>query len=172
MDAGNLRQRGAARERQPRDRERAGGPAHRGVPDRRADETEKLRRGARAIRADAERAPCRPRGAPGHRTGARRGEDLDTDGGRARGATVDGRAPVPISPGDVYARRVSERPDLFPARIEHHAAPVLRGPAVWRAPVERSLAAQAARRNPEADELEQLPLLYRTGAGQVAGYRR
>ena len=38
--------------------------------------------------------------------------------------------------------------------------------------VEREVGAQAAGRDPQADALEQLPLLHRPGAGQVAGHRR
>ena len=137
-------------------------------------------RRARATREDLERRAGRPAQpiAPADGTGRRRGENwsrrpcrcrnailwcpenpflyvLETATRRRRLLHALRHARVPLRhghpPGD------AQRQGLLPPRGEHHPAPVLRRPAVRRAPLGRGLGAEVPRRHSPADALERLP---------------
>jgi uncharacterized protein (DUF362 family) len=79
-------------------------------------------------------------------------------------------ARVPLRDRD--QARLSQRTPLLHARLQHHAASLLRRSQIGRAAVGRKVGAQAACGDPQTDALEFLPLLHRPGARPVAGDRR
>ena len=198
MDARHLRQRVADLLRQSGDRVDPGCAAHRDRRDRGPDHAEEpgahgRHRLAGARGQDVEGGPTgRRRAGRAGRAGARPAEGADAIDQVARRAPLDARRPLPLYGRVDHGRRfahhplrhagiplrrghepgLSQRQGLLPARLEHHAAPVLRGPALPGLALARGLGPQAPRRTAQEDALELLPLLHRPGARSLAGHLR
>ena len=193
VDARHLRQRFPDLLRQSGDRERSGCAADCDGRDRGADPIEERRRRtlygrASACRQDLERRQASRRRAAraGYaRSGRRKGAHADDQDSRRPFLVAGG--PVPVRRRDNQRRRLAhdpfrharvplrrrhetglaQRQDLLYPRLEHHAAPILRGPALPRLALAGRLGAQAPRRSAQEDALELLPFLHRPGAGSL-----
>ena len=160
MDARHLRQRFGFVLRQPGDREHPGGTAYRHVRDRRPDAAQELRRGVRGARLSNGSS----RGRAGGRLPRPTRSRWSCQAGEEKVLTQtiaipNARLWSPEDPflyvletatgGDSLATRFGMREFRFdattrrfylngkvllPARVEHHAAPVLRGPDCGRLP--------------------------------------